>query len=62
MIKHQVHSNAFAFLPEYGQSDCGFSHLETSNIAMWEHRTFDSEVLDVTKFTNLRGFRCHKIY
>jgi hypothetical protein len=30
MIEHQVHSNAFTFLPEYGQLDCGFSHLETS--------------------------------
>jgi hypothetical protein len=32
MIEHQVrvHSNAFACLPEYGQSDCGFSHLEMS--------------------------------
>jgi hypothetical protein len=29
-IEHQVHSNAFACLPEYGQSRCGFSHLETS--------------------------------
>jgi hypothetical protein len=24
------HLNAFAYLPEYGQSDCGFSHLEAS--------------------------------
>jgi hypothetical protein len=23
------------------------------DVAMWEHRTFDSEVLDVAKFTNL---------
>jgi hypothetical protein len=30
MIKHQVHSNAFVCLPEYGLSDCVFSHLETS--------------------------------
>jgi hypothetical protein len=48
MIEHQVHANAFAYLPEYGQSDYGFSHLETSNyiygVAMWEHRTFDAEV------------------
>jgi hypothetical protein len=27
MIEHQVHSNAFAYLPEYGQSDCGFDRL-----------------------------------
>jgi hypothetical protein len=30
MIEHQVHSSAFASLPEYGQSDCGFSNLEAS--------------------------------
>jgi hypothetical protein len=30
MIELQVHWNAFAYLPEYGQSDFGFSHLETS--------------------------------
>jgi hypothetical protein len=30
MIGHQVHSNAFAYLPEYSQPDCGFSHQETS--------------------------------
>jgi hypothetical protein len=30
MIEHQVHSNAFAYLPAYSQSDCGYSHLETS--------------------------------
>jgi hypothetical protein len=30
MIEHQVYSNAFAYLLECGQSDCGFSHLETS--------------------------------
>jgi hypothetical protein len=30
MIKPQVHLNAFAYLPEYHQSDCGFSHLEMS--------------------------------
>jgi hypothetical protein len=30
MIEHQIHSNAFTCLPEYGQFDCGFSHLETS--------------------------------
>jgi hypothetical protein len=29
MIEHQVHSNAFACLPEYGQSDCGFSEEKT---------------------------------
>jgi hypothetical protein len=28
MIEHQVLSNAFAYPPEYGKSDCGFSHLE----------------------------------
>jgi hypothetical protein len=43
MIKHQGHLNAFAYLPEYGQSDCGFPHLETPN-AIWEHYTFDSEI------------------
>jgi hypothetical protein len=30
MIEHQVHLNAFAYLPENGQSDCGFSHPEMS--------------------------------
>jgi hypothetical protein len=30
MIGHQVHSNAFACLSGYGQSDCGCSHLEMS--------------------------------
>jgi hypothetical protein len=46
--------NTITYLSEYGQSDCGFSHLETSeymDVAMWEHRTFDSEI-----------FRCGKIY
>jgi hypothetical protein len=32
MIEHQVHSNAFACLWEYGQSDCGFSHLEKAKL------------------------------
>jgi hypothetical protein len=29
MIGHQVYLNASAYLSEYGQSDCGISHLET---------------------------------
>jgi hypothetical protein len=57
MIEHQVHSNAFACLPEYGQSDCGFAIWRRPSIfmdvAMWDLRTFDSEVLDAAKFTNL---------
>jgi hypothetical protein len=48
MIKHEVHLNAFAYLPEYGQSDCPSIFMD---VAMWEHRAFDSEV-----------FRCGKIY
>jgi hypothetical protein len=39
MIEHQVHSNAFAHLPEYGQSDCGFTHLEMSK---YTYRKFES--------------------
>jgi hypothetical protein len=31
MIGHHLYLNAFAYLSEYGQSDCGFSHPETSN-------------------------------
>jgi hypothetical protein len=30
MIEHQAHSNSFNYQSEYGQSDCGFSHLEMS--------------------------------
>jgi hypothetical protein len=27
MIKHKIYSNAFAYMQEYGQVDCGFSNL-----------------------------------
>jgi hypothetical protein len=54
MIEYQVHSNAFSYLPEYGQSDCGFLHPEMSeyiyggNIILLTAR-----FLEVAKFTNL---------
>jgi hypothetical protein len=32
MIGHQVHSNEFSDLAKYGQSDCGFFHLETKHV------------------------------
>jgi hypothetical protein len=58
VIENQVHSNAFACLPQYGQSDYGFPIRRHPSIfidvAMWEHRTFDSlRFLDVAKCTNL---------
>jgi hypothetical protein len=57
MVEHQVHSNAVAYLPEYGQSDCGLSIWRHPSIfmdvVMWEHRTFASEVFRYGKFTNL---------
>jgi hypothetical protein len=57
MIKHQVHSNAFVYLLVYGQSDLGFPiwrcPIIFMDVAMREHRTFDSVVLGVAKFTNL---------
>jgi hypothetical protein len=55
MIEQQVHLNAFAYQPEYGQSHGDFSIWRRPSIfmdaVMWEHCTFDSEV-----------FRCGKIY
>jgi hypothetical protein len=55
MIRHQEHSNAFAYLSEYGQSDCGVSIRRCPNIymdvAMWEH-TFEM-FLGMAKFTTL---------
>jgi hypothetical protein len=51
MIERQVHLNAFAYLSEYGQSDCGFSHVDTlrcGNIVL-----LTEGFLDVAKFTNL---------
>jgi hypothetical protein len=58
MIEHQVHSNAFAYLPEYMVNlILGFliwrRPIIFTDVAMWEHRAFYSEVLDVAKFTNL---------
>jgi hypothetical protein len=45
MIEHQVHLNAVAYLPDNGQSDCGFPTWRRPNIfmnvAMWELRTFE---------------------
>jgi hypothetical protein len=50
-----VHSKAFAYLSEYGQSDCGFPHLGMFKYiyesAMWEHCTFNYEI-----------FKCGKVY
>jgi phage pi2 protein 07 len=40
MIELKVQSNTFAYLPEYGRSDWGFSHQETSKYIF----TFDYEV------------------
>jgi hypothetical protein len=57
MTKHQVHSNAFVLLSEYGQSDCGFSIWRCPSIfmdvVMCEHRTLDSEIFRCVKFTTL---------
>jgi hypothetical protein len=49
--------NAFAYLSEYDQSDCGLSHLEMSKYIygcfnLGSH-TFDCDILDVTEFTTL---------
>jgi hypothetical protein len=53
MIEYHVHSNAFTYLSEYGQSDCGFSHLEMSVYfyGYWDVGTV--RFLDVAKFTTL---------
>jgi hypothetical protein len=55
MIKHEVNSNVFAYLPECGQSGCGISHLEKSKFMLQcgniVHLTL--KLLDVAKFTNL---------
>jgi hypothetical protein len=46
MIEHQVHSNAFACLSEYGQSDDPIWRRPSifMDVAMWEHCTFDCDI------------------
>jgi hypothetical protein len=58
MIKHQVYSNVFTYLPEYSQFYCGFSHLETSKYIygccdVGTSYFLTVRFLDVAKFTNL---------
>jgi hypothetical protein len=57
MTGHQIHLNAVDCLSECAHSNAGFSHQEMSsklvNVTMWEHCTFDCEILDVAKFTTL---------
>jgi hypothetical protein len=57
MIEYQVYSNALAYLPEYGQSDCGFS-LGDVQVYLWmlgcgNIVLLTVRFLNVAKFTNL---------
>jgi hypothetical protein len=60
IIKHQVHSNVFGYLPEYGQSDCGFFPSGDVQVGLypWMLRCrnivlLTLRFLDVAKFTKL---------
>jgi hypothetical protein len=51
MTEHQAHYSAFAYLSEYGQFDCAFSHLETSIYIYGRCDVGTVRFLDVAKFT-----------
>jgi hypothetical protein len=59
MIGHKVLLNVIAYIPEYGQSDYGFSIRRSPSIfmyvAMWKHRILLLTVrfLVLAKFTTL---------
>jgi hypothetical protein len=56
MIGHQVHSKIFAYLPEYGQSNCGVFQSGDVQVYLWMLRSgnillLSVRFLDVVKFT-----------
>jgi hypothetical protein len=60
-MEHQVPLNAFAYVPEYGQFDCGFSHLGVSKysyISIFKYMLQCGDIIVV----DCEVFRCGKVH